>query len=280
MKSLRPSTAKKNTLPPPKADLNQYMQELYEHQKSCERAGKYLEADEAKKRLALLKVEMESQTKDSIRDRHFQEKNEFEKTHQEELNSFNQFWDGKVKEFIEQSTAMKEELIQRHQKDLESFIQELEESIPTAPKDSAELLSLKKQEEQLAKQESYAEAHVIQQRIIGIQKEENEKWNIQRNMKIRNIIQQMKQKQQSELNVIQQRIQSGIDEQKRTRLAEEEKLKNKYYNVRKDLESKQVQELTKLDKSFKNQSISSLSKQSKMNSSQDDQFQNQGSPYK
>lgn len=49
---------------------------------------------------------------------------------------------------------------------MNQFIEELEKSLPLKPKDSPELLNLKKIEESLAKQEDYIEAHKIQQRVL------------------------------------------------------------------------------------------------------------------
>lgn len=59
---------------------------------------------------------------------------------------------------------------------MNQFIEELEKSLPLKPKDSTELLNLKRIEENLAKQEEYIEAHKIQQRILAIEKDEYEKW--------------------------------------------------------------------------------------------------------
>jgi len=72
---------------------------LYEHQKSCEKAGKYIEADQAKKRLAELKKELDSKNKCEVKDRHYNEKSEIEKAHLDEFNQFNEFWDQKMAEF-------------------------------------------------------------------------------------------------------------------------------------------------------------------------------------
>lgn len=60
-------------------------------------------------------------------------------------------------EFEQEATKVKEQILQRHDEELRQFQDELENSIPVKPKDSAELLSLRKTEEQLAKQEKYVE---------------------------------------------------------------------------------------------------------------------------
>ncbi|CAD8196390.1 unnamed protein product [Paramecium pentaurelia] len=260
------STVKKgtNNLPIQNGDLEEYIQILYDHQKSCEKAGKYLEADQAKKRLGELKKDLDSKNKIEVKDRHTNEKQEIEKAHLEEFNQFNEFWDQKMAEFDQEAQRVKEQVLQRHDEELKQFTDELENSIPVKPKDSAELLSLRKTEESLARQENYQEAHVTQQRILSMERDEYERWNQSRSCKIRNLILQLKQKQSTELSALQQRIVSGQEEQRKIRSQELEKLLQKYQNVRKELSSQQNQEITRLDKTNKTQSIM---QQSRMNSS-------------
>ena len=65
-----------------------------------------------------------------------------------------------VKSQEESQTAM-HKLEEKHVHELEENRQMLDQNLPTQPKASAELLNLKKIEEQLAKQKLYAEAHKI-----------------------------------------------------------------------------------------------------------------------
>ncbi|CAD8095175.1 unnamed protein product [Paramecium primaurelia] len=280
-RGVRPSTAKMNTLPPETENLEEYMKILFDHQKACERAGKYLEADCAKQRLKELKIKYESKTKLDIRDRHEQEKYELTKSHQEEMQNFNAFWDEKIQEFEQDAQKLKNELQQKQEDEMQQFLQDLEGSIPQTPKDSAELLSLKKTEEQLARQEEYLEAHKIQSRIAQLQKEEQEKWTLMRNNKIKNLLSQQKIKQNNETNVLNQRIENAQDEQRKIKKAEEEKLIQKYNNVKKELEGKQLQELQRIDKDFKNTtSIFVTSKMSKMASQSGSQMQSEDQQFK
>ncbi|KAM3134506.1 hypothetical protein pb186bvf_013320 [Paramecium bursaria] len=263
--SQRPTSKRaQNNLPVQQGDLEEYISILYEHQKTCEKAGKYIEAEQAKKRLGELKKELDSKNKGDVKDRHISERQEIEKAHLDEFNQFNEFWDQKMAEFDQEASKVRDQTLKRHDEELQTFTEELENSIPVKPKDSAELLALRKTEEQLAKQENYMEAHQIQNRILQTERDEYEKWNVQRQAKIRNLISQLKQKQLNEINALQQRIISGQDEQRKIRSQELEKLLQKYQNVRKDLESQQTQEITRLDKSTKMQSIM---QQSRMNQS-------------
>lgn len=68
------------------------------------------------------------------------------------------------------------------------------------------MINLRKIEESLARQEDYKEAHKVQQRILELEKQEYEKWNFTKINKIKNLLQQLSQKQDNELNVLRQRI--------------------------------------------------------------------------
>ena len=60
-----------------------------------------------------------------------------------------------MQEFNEQATQIEDQMIQRHQMESQKFLEELEKSIPVKPKDSAELLNLRKIQESLARQQKY-----------------------------------------------------------------------------------------------------------------------------
>ena len=85
-----------------------------------------------------------------------------------EFNEFNEFWDKKMAEFNEQAAAIEEQMMIRHQEEMRKFLEELEMSIPTKPRDSAEILNLRKIQQTLAKQKDYIEAHKIQQQCMKL----------------------------------------------------------------------------------------------------------------
>ena len=74
-----------------------------------------------------------------------------EQEHIEEFREFNDFWDRKMADFNEQAQGIEEQTILRHQEEMERFLEELERAIPKKPKDSTELLNLKKIQLSLAK---------------------------------------------------------------------------------------------------------------------------------
>ncbi|KRX10293.1 hypothetical protein PPERSA_09677 [Pseudocohnilembus persalinus] len=261
--SRQSSRLKKNqkvSLPEETEDLEQYVEILLDHQKTCEKTGKYIEAEMAKRRLSEIKKELEKRNKNELKFRHISEKSEIERAHVAEFNEFNQFWDEKMREFDEDALKVEEQTIERQQIELQQFVQELERSIPLAPKDTAEQLNLKKMEESLAKQQEYMEAHKVQQQILALEKDEYQKWIHQRQKKIQNLVTQLQTRQKNELNALRQRIQSGQEEQRKVRSLELEKLLQKYQNVRKELDASQTSEASKLEKSMKQGSVMNASR--------------------
>lgn len=63
----------------------------------------------------------------------------------------------------------------------------------------------------------------MQKQIEVMERAEFEKWNFTRLNKIRNLLQQLRNKQETELSAIRQKIEQGFEEQKKIRNQELEK---------------------------------------------------------
>lgn len=73
-------------------------------------------------------------------------------------------------------------------------------------KESGEMINLRKIEENLAKQEKYIEAHKVQKQIQALERSEFEKWNHAKDGKIKNLMGQLRGKQENELGALRQKI--------------------------------------------------------------------------
>lgn len=139
-----------------------------------------MEAEAAKNRISDLKQQLVSKRKKELQQSHYQQRNEIEKAHLEEFNQFNGFWDQKMLKFNEEAKNVESELIGRQEHEYRQNGEELDRTIPFKPKESSEVLNLKKIEEHLAKQKkylliqlnSYVEAHSIQAKRQSIEREE------------------------------------------------------------------------------------------------------------
>ncbi|KAL4506509.1 hypothetical protein ABPG72_000080 [Tetrahymena utriculariae] len=134
-------------------ELEDQLETLILHQKQCQSESKYVEAEMAKQRVKELKILLEKRTKEDIKTRHSREINEIQKAYLEEMDQFNSFWDKKVFDYDENSSKVEKELISKQEVEMDSFINDLEKSLDIRPKDSTELLNLRKVEAELAKNE-------------------------------------------------------------------------------------------------------------------------------
>jgi len=228
-------------------NLPQYIEMLQEHQALCEKEGRYVEAEMAKQRLTELKKQLEAERREEAKARQIEERAQLEHEHIEEFKEFNNFWDKRMSEFDEQAQAIEEQMIVRHQEELGRFTEELDIATPLKPKDSPELLNLKKIQQSLAKKKDYIEAHKVQQRCMKLEKEETDKWLLIREKKILNQRAQLEQKHFNELNALRKRIMTGQDEQRKARSLELERLLQKYQNMRKELDTHHQHELIKIN---------------------------------
>lgn len=227
--------------------LPQYIEMLQEHQALCEREGRYVEAEMAKQRLVELKKQLETERVEEAKARQIEERAQLEHEHIEEFKEFNNFWDKRMSEFDEQARTIEEQMILRHQEELERFTEELDIATPLKPKDTPELLNLKKIQQSLAKKKDYIEAHKVQQRCMKLEKEETDKWLVIREKKILNQRAQLEQKHINELSALRKRIMTGQDEQRKARSLELERLLQKYQNMRKELDTHHQHELIKIN---------------------------------
>ena len=58
----------------------------------------------------------------------------------------------------------------------------------------------------MAKQEKYIEAHKVQKQIQNLEKVEFEKWNHAKSGKVKNLMNQLRTKQENEMNALIQKI--------------------------------------------------------------------------
>ncbi|CAD8099940.1 unnamed protein product [Paramecium primaurelia] len=240
-------------------DVDDYINTLIQHQNACEKQGKYMEAEDARKRINELRKQLITKKKKELIINWQNQKDQAEKAHMEEYNQFNQFWDNKMVNFNEEAKQVEIELQNRQQNEYKQLQEELERTTPYKPKESSEILNLKKIEEHLAKQKNYVEAHTIQNKRAQLEEEELKLYSTQRILKIKTQLQQFEQRHLNELNALQQRIKAGQDELRKNRSIDLERLLQKYQNMKKDLEQREQMDILAFDGQFKTKGCSSQS---------------------
>jgi len=230
------------------ADIEEFIDILEHHCSDCEKQGKYVEAEMAKNRIKELKEQKKQMDLDELQTRQQNENIELEETHILEFNNFNQEWDKRMNEFQMHSSQLVKALEEKHIQQHEEYRNGLEEKIAFRFKPSPELLNLKRIQTNLARQKEYKEAHQVQVRSQKLEKQEQEKYLQDRQLKIENMENKLFQKQENEMEALRKRIIAGENEQKKQRALELERMFQRYQNVKKELENQHKMERIRLEK--------------------------------
>ncbi len=166
------------------------------------------------------------------------------------MEAFSNHWNEKITNYQEECKKMENELIEHNKAQLEEYRNFLEESVPQKPKDSTKLIQLKHQIDMLAKNQDYKDAHYLQQKAYEVEKVEYEKYLIERETKINNLLEQKINFHQNEYNSLRKRILNGLDELEIQRKKEYDRLFLKYNNLKKNIENHQAMQSIMLEKSI------------------------------
>lgn len=212
---------------------------LQEHKKNCERQGKYVEADIAKKRLEALRQHEEKRQQDALRSRQVAQRMGVEEAHMLEFQQFNAMWDRKMKDYEDRAGELLELMRQRHLVDHQEFREKRAVEPERKPKYSKELLDLRKVEVTLAKQTEYAEAQKVKVKADALEATELDRMAMERDQQTSNAEIKFLHMQEQELSALRQRIQGGAEEQRKARQQDLERLLQRYNNVKAELEASQ-----------------------------------------
>lgn len=137
---------------------------MEEHRATCEREGRYVEAEMAKNRIAELKEQEFNRAQEELIFMHEQQRQECEQAHIKQYQDFNEHWDNELQQAQQDDQNEILALEERHTQELEQNRQHLEATLPAKYKQSTELLNLRKIQEQMARQKNYQQAHQVQVR--------------------------------------------------------------------------------------------------------------------
>jgi len=246
-------------LPDEASAVSDFLVILEEHKKNCERQGKYIEADIAKKRLKELRQHEDNRREEGLRSRQIAQRLGVEEAHMLEFQQFNAMWDRKTAEYEERAAELLEAMRQRHQLDQMELRKKAASEPSRKPKFSKELLDLRKIEVTLAKQGEYAEAQKVKLRADALEEGERQRMSAERDQQFSIAEVKFLHKQEQELNALRQRIQAGSEEQRKARQLDLERLLQRYHNVKAELEAQQNVERHKQRKGLSSASSARLS---------------------
>lgn len=103
-----------------------------------------IEAEMAKNRIQELKAQDSNRKREELLYNQAKEREEVEQAHIMEYQEFNKNWDDLMSKTQDEHQQMMRNLEDKHVRELEENRQRLDQTLPTVPKASAELLNLKK----------------------------------------------------------------------------------------------------------------------------------------
>lgn len=232
-----------------------FLRALEEHRKKCEKEGKYMEARVAAKRLNDLKVHEEQKRKQEVRARHLSERLDAERAFALEQEQHNKLWEEKIMEYEAWVAEQMERLKKLHVAKFEEFTSEAEGKAPRRPQFSKELLNQRKIQENLAKQRKYEEAESLRRMADKMEVAEFQATIATYEAEVSLKGQQLKAKQQQEMEALLQRATRTRNEMRITRDLDFERRTQRFRNVMAELENLQKIENVQLECFLEMQSI-------------------------
>lgn len=225
-------------------DIESYINSLNLEKLRLVEEGKYVEAENIKQKIKEVKENYEGRNKIAIADQHENEMKALEEEYNRELMYFHESWDERFRELQDKSRKEEDSLIENQEKEMQALYDYLEETLPKLIflKHSKEYLDLRQIEMNMVKQELYLEAHRIKLKADALLKEEEDKFNKEKEKKIKIKIDKLKKKQSLERNTLKEKLTIEAEISKKTKSDELEKLIHKFKNKKVDLEIQQKQE--------------------------------------
>jgi hypothetical protein len=90
-----------------------------------------------------------------MHDRHKKERKDMSRAQEEELKHMNEYWEGKMADFLNEGDRLLSEMSIRHTEECHKTRENMNSQLTLKVKESSELLNLRKMEEQMAKQKKY-----------------------------------------------------------------------------------------------------------------------------
>lgn len=221
--------------------VQEFLHILDEHRKTCEKQGKYVEAELAQRRLEDLRKHEEARRREAMKSRQIAERLGVEEAHMLEFQQFTALWDRKISDFEKHAKELEDAMKERHSLEMKQFHEQTDFS-QVRPKFSRDLLNLRRIQETLARQKEYAEAHKVKVKADNLEAWEREKLRMEHAQGSQTRETKMRQHHTAELAALKKRIQTTREELKKQRQTELERLLQRFQNVKAELEAQQHME--------------------------------------
>ncbi|CAG9311333.1 unnamed protein product [Blepharisma stoltei] len=247
-----------------KLNSDDFFQILETHRKSCQREGRYDEAELTRLRILELRAHEEKAKRDYLQAKHQAEKAGLVEAHKMEIEKLNEIWETDLMPRFEDSVRSAViELRDKHRREMEELRDRKEREIEkTKQHPPSEILNLRKRVDSLASAGEYMAAKKIKMNLIEAENHWHGKIDGKSKDKWSENIEKLIEKQERELNSLLDKLEKQRQLKKAQWQKEIEILKKRYNNVRNDLTNQHKIEKQKLVKEFsvKRQAMESITK--------------------
>ena len=210
--------------------------ELTQQKEKLVSEGKYLEANEIKNKINEIKNSSLYRKSQTLTETQEKQNEGLDEAFNIELQDLVEFWDNKIKDFIDKGKQTETELNEYHNQQMEELINNLTNKYP-AIKYSKEYLENKSIEINLAKQERFKEAHYYRVKCDKLEEKENAKYERDRNAHIQLKAEILGNKQANEKKCLRERNERQLDLLINQKDNELNKLSQKYKNIKNELDN-------------------------------------------
>ena len=226
--------------------IRECIQILEEYRKKCVNEENFPKAKEALERINQFKKIEEEKMKIEAEKIYKNQKEIVEQKQNNELEIFNQKMDEAYKKLNKELNEQESNLLEKHQKELIDFKNffELNYEKNKRPKPSSQLLNWIKIKEQSIKQKNYEKATLATKKIEELGKKDIEKFNLDKDKKLKSELQKLIKKQDNEMFAFKLKCKSIINSFNNQRKKELDSLNKKYHSRLMELENYQKVEMS------------------------------------
>ena len=212
--------------------IRECIQILEEYRKKCVNEENFPKAKEALERINQFKKIEEEKMKIEAEKIYKNQKEIVEQKQNNELEIFNQKMDEAYKKLNKELNEQESNLLEKHQKELIDFKNffELNYEKNKRPKPSSQLLNWIKIKEQSIKQKNYEKATLATKKIEELGKKDIEKFNLDKDKKLKSELQKLIKKQDNEMFAFKLKCKSIINSFNNQRKKELDSLNKKYHS--------------------------------------------------
>jgi hypothetical protein len=230
-----PQTLTSDNIP----DISEYLNLLNNEKLKLADEGRYVEAEQVKRKIQEIKRQIDNTTSKNIESQHEIEMRFLQEECDKELGDFQSWWDNKFSDFGQKSKMEEDVLNENHSNEMKELLQYIEEVLPKIYflKYSKEYLDLRQIEYNMKKQEMYMEASMIKMQADMMQRNEIEKFNKEKESLIKSKMDKLMRKQSLEKSALNEKNFIEFEIMKKEKEANLDKIIQKYKNKKNDLEN-------------------------------------------